>query len=61
LREAQGKVVLDRSQQPAKHPQSSNKNEFRTSIDVMNSLFGRHEERMALSRMQEAGGSGFEV
>lgn len=61
LREAQGKVLLDRSQQPAKPPQSSNKNEFRTSIDVMNSLFGRHEEKMALSRTQEAGGSGFEV
>ena len=61
LREVQGKVLLDRNQQPAKRPQSSNKNEFRTSIDVMNSLFGKHEERMALSRMQESGGSGFEV
>jgi hypothetical protein len=57
----QGKVLLDRSQQPAKRPQSSNKNEFRTSIDVMNSLFGKHEERMALSRIQESGASGFEV
>jgi nuclear pore complex protein Nup98-Nup96 len=61
LRELQRNVLLDRSQQPAKRPQSSNKNEFRTSIDVMNSLFGKHEERMALSRIQELGGSGFEV
>jgi nuclear pore complex protein Nup98-Nup96 len=61
LREVQGKVLLDRSQQPAKRPQSSTKNEFRTSIDVMNSLFGKHEERMALSRIQESGASGFEV
>lgn len=61
LREVQGKVLLDRSQKPAKRPQSSNKNEFRTSIDVMNSLFGKHEERMALSRTQGVGGSGFEV
>jgi nuclear pore complex protein Nup98-Nup96 len=61
LREAQGRILLDRSQQPAKAPPSSTKNEFRTSIDVMNSLFGKHEERMALSRTQEVGGSGFEV
>jgi nuclear pore complex protein Nup98-Nup96 len=61
LREVQRNVLLDRSQPPAKRSQSNNKNEFRTSIDVMNSLFGKHEERMALSRMQESGGSGFEV
>jgi nuclear pore complex protein Nup98-Nup96 len=61
LREVQRNVLLDRSQQPAKRPQSSNKNEFRTSIDVMNSLFGKHEEKLALSRIQESGGSGFEV
>jgi nuclear pore complex protein Nup98-Nup96 len=61
LREVQRNVLLDRSQQPPKRLRSSTKNEFRTSIDVMNSLFGKHEERMALSRMQESGGSGFEV
>ena len=61
LREVQGKVLLGRSQPPPKRPQSSNKLEFRTSIDVMNSLFGKHEERMALSRIEESGGSGFEV
>ena len=61
LREVQAKVLLDRSQPPPKRPLSSNKNEFRTSIDVMNSLFGKHEERMALSRIQESEGSGFEV
>lgn len=63
LREVQGKVLLDRAREPAKRPQSNQKHEFRTSIDVMNSLFGKHEERMALSRLQESAGSGsgFEV
>ena len=61
LREIQGKVLLDRAREAPKRPQSSKKNEFRTSIDVMNSLFGKHEERMALNRMQESAGSEFEV
>ena len=62
LREVQKNVLLDRSQQsPAKRPQLGDKNEFCTSIDVMNSLFGKHEERMALSRIHESGRSGFEV
>lgn len=61
LREVQGKLLIDRAQSPPKRAQSSHKNEFRTSIDIMNSLFGKHEEKMAMSRTQESGGSGFEV
>ena len=61
LREVQGRALLDRAGETTKRQVSSNKKEFRTSIDVMNSLFGKHQERMAMSRMQEAAGSGFEV
>ena len=61
LREVQGKVLADKLPEPPKQPNSSNKNDFRTSIDVMNSLFGKHEERMALGRRQGAAGPTFEV
>ncbi|KAJ9608640.1 hypothetical protein H2200_006411 [Cladophialophora chaetospira] len=51
LREAQSRVLLDRAYEPIKPTSSSsnniNKNDFRTSIDIMHSLFNRHEERMA--------------
>ncbi|OAP59690.1 hypothetical protein AYL99_06988 [Fonsecaea erecta] len=51
LRQVQSKVLLDRTYEPMKPSldfgKSVNKNEFRTSIDIMNSLFSRHEERMA--------------
>ena len=51
LREVQSKVLLDRTYEPMK-PNSKlssivDKKNFRTSIDIMNSLFDRHEERMA--------------
>ncbi len=54
LRDVQNKVLLDRAYEPMK-PKSHNKNEFRTSIDIMNSLFSRHEERMAKGRKGQAG------
>ena len=60
LRELQSKVLLDRQNEVAKRPSTADKKEFRTSIDVMNSLFGKHQESMALSRRKK-GGSGFEV
>lgn len=52
LREVQSKVLLDRVYEPMKPTSDSmkksvNKREFRTSIDIMQSLFNRHEERMA--------------
>ncbi|KIW35655.1 uncharacterized protein PV07_02340 [Cladophialophora immunda] len=51
LRQVQSKVLLDRTHEPIKPildlGKNVNKSEFRTSIDIMNSLFSRHEERMA--------------
>ncbi|KIW77684.1 hypothetical protein Z517_07516 [Fonsecaea pedrosoi CBS 271.37] len=50
LRQVQSKVLLDRTYEPMKPSfdfKNVNKSEFRTSIDIMNSLFSRHEERMA--------------
>lgn len=66
LRDVQSKVLLDRAYEPMK-PRSTlshkNKNEFRTSIDIMNSLFSRHEERMAGSKGKKKvqAGPDFEV
>ncbi|EXJ89450.1 hypothetical protein A1O3_02517 [Capronia epimyces CBS 606.96] len=54
LREVQSKVLLDRTHEPIK-PATINKREFRTSIDIMNSLFSRHEERMAKGRKAQTG------
>ncbi|KAL2425083.1 Nucleoporin [Exophiala dermatitidis] len=54
LREVQNRVLLDHTYEPIK-PTTSNKNEFRTSIDIMNSLFSKHEERMAKGRKAQAG------
>ena len=57
LREIQGKVLLERAILPTKQQTVSNQNEIRTNIDLMNSLFGQHEERMALGRKKnEVGG-----
>jgi hypothetical protein len=36
-------------------PNNINKKDFRTSIDIMNSLFNRHEQRMAKGRKEQAG------
>jgi nuclear pore complex protein Nup98-Nup96 len=49
LREVQSKVLLDRAYEPMKPSatKAANKKDFRTSIDIMHSLFSRHEERMA--------------
>lgn len=44
LRETQNKVVLDRVYSPIK-PKAIQKKDFRTSIDVMNSIFGTHADR----------------
>lgn len=59
LREAQGRVLIDvdfgETQKPA------NTNEFRTSIDLMNSLFGKHEERQKALKKQGSAGKDFEV
>jgi nuclear pore complex protein Nup98-Nup96 len=61
LRDIQGKVLLNRVDQPTKQQTVSNQNEIRTNIDLMNSLFGQHEERLALSRKKTEGGHGIEV
>lgn len=54
LRDVQNRLVLDRAHQPMK-PQPHNKKDFRTSIDIMHSLFSKHEERMAKGRKGQAG------
>ena len=62
LREMQRNVLIDL--EPESEPTKSmkkSKNEFRTSIDVMNSLFGQHEERMAAAKKHSTTGKGFEV
>jgi nuclear pore complex protein Nup98-Nup96 len=61
LREIQGKVMLDRVSLPTKQQTVSKENEIRTNIDLMNSLFGQHEERMALSRKKNEGEQAIEV
>jgi nuclear pore complex protein Nup98-Nup96 len=61
LREVQGKVLIDRVSLPTKQKTVNDKNEIRTNIDLMNSLFGQHEERMALGRRKDEGGYGIEV
>ncbi|KAI1608049.1 nuclear protein 96-domain-containing protein [Exophiala viscosa] len=54
LRNRQSVILLDRAYEPIK-PQPHSKKDFRTSIDIMNSLFNRHEERMAKGRNGQAG------
>jgi nuclear pore complex protein Nup98-Nup96 len=61
LRDIQGRVLLDRVTLPTKQQTVSNENEIRTNIDLMNSLFGQHEERIALSRKKNEGEHGIEV
>ncbi|KKY18541.1 putative nucleoporin [Phaeomoniella chlamydospora] len=62
LREMQSKFLIDIDSPPASVTKpKTRKNEFHTSIDVMNSLFGQHEERMSEARKkQSVGGKGFE-
>ena len=60
LREMQGKLLVDLESDPEQNVKMS-KNDFRTSIDVMNSLFGQHEERMAAAKKESVGTKGFEV
>ncbi len=61
LREIQGKVLLDRISSPTKQQTINKQNEIRTNIDLMNSLFGQHEQRMNLSRQKSEGEHGIEV
>lgn len=61
LREVQRKVQLNRASLHTKQPTVSNNNEIRTNIDLMNSLFGQHEERLAMSRKNNEGERGVEV
>ncbi len=68
LREVQSRVLLDRAYEPMKPKSNSSKNankkDFRTSIDIMHSLFNRHEERMADLKGKKGksqAGSDFEV
>jgi nuclear pore complex protein Nup98-Nup96 len=46
LRNLQSKVLLDRAYEPIQPQRAANEKEFRTSIDVMNSLFGQHQQRV---------------
>ena len=59
LREAQGRVLADQDLVPI--DEQSGKQEFRTSIDVMNSLFGKFEERQQGAKKQGKAGKDFEV
>jgi nuclear pore complex protein Nup98-Nup96 len=61
LRQIQGKVLLDRVILPTKQQTVSSNNEIRTNIDLMNSLFGQHEKRMASGRTEIWGEHGIEV
>ncbi|KIW15721.1 hypothetical protein PV08_05771 [Exophiala spinifera] len=54
LRDVQNKILLDRAYEPMK-PKAQNQNEFRTSIDIMNSLFSKHEAKMAKGKKGQAG------
>ncbi len=61
LRQIQGKVLLDRITLPTQQQTVSKENEIRTNIDLMNSLFGQHAERMASSRKKNESVHGIEV
>ena len=61
LRQTQNNAPLDRALSPIKAKPASEQNEIRTNIDLMNSLFGDHEERMARSRGKTGGGRRTEV
>lgn len=54
LRDVQSKVLLDRAFEPIK-PRATKKDQLNTSIDIMNSLFSKHEERMTKGRKAQAG------
>jgi len=55
LRDVQSKVLLDRTFEPMKPRVTAGKDQLNTSIDIMNSLFSRHEERMTKGRKGQAG------
>lgn len=55
LRDVQSKVLLDRTFEPIKPRAIIGKDQLNTSIDIMNSLFSRHEERMTKGRKGQAG------
>ncbi len=66
LREVQSKVLLDRAYEPIQPQRAADeKKEFRTSIDVMNSLFGKHQQRVKQAtsgrRPQQGQEADFEV
>jgi nuclear pore complex protein Nup98-Nup96 len=66
LREVQSKVLLDRAYEPIQPQRTADeKKEFRTSIDVMNSLFGKHQQRVKNAtsgrKMKQGQEAGFEV
>ncbi|KEF57553.1 uncharacterized protein A1O9_05471 [Exophiala aquamarina CBS 119918] len=55
LRDVQSKVLLDRTFEPIKPRGVIGKGQLNTSIDIMNSLFTRHEERMTRGGKGQAG------
>ena len=62
LRGLQSQILIDIEAPPEPTRKLNPKSDFRTSIDVMNSLFGQHEERMSAAKnKQNVGGKGFEV
>jgi nuclear pore complex protein Nup98-Nup96 len=66
LREVQSRVLLDRTYEPIKPAAPSStfikKHQFRTSIDIMQSLFDRHEDKMAeMKRRKGKAAPDFEV
>lgn len=61
LRETQGTIMKS---QDEKYPQSKpvgGSKGFATSLDLMNSIFGRNEEKTSFGKKQTADGKGFEV
>ena len=61
LREAQSKILLDRVYEPMKPQRNVDRSDFRNSMDLMNSLFGKYEKGKTVSKRQETAGQDFEV
>lgn len=66
LRNVQSKVLLDRAYEPIQPQRAANENkDFRTSIDVMNSLFGQHQQRVkeanSIRKLKQGQEADFEV
>lgn len=59
LREVQGRVLIDVDFGDSQKQATTN--DFRTSIDLMNSLFGKHEARQKATKKQGSAGKDFEV